>query len=293
MKNNNEDKIGKRKYEALKSFDLINLTEESIEIFNNQFSISIGEAIKQVASYEKSMPENNPEFIEANKAYMNRVRGEVVKKEPIVLTKDMLWRMFKKAYLENEGKQFNYSHRDTLENIKPLIYYFLGDYENFAKCSNVSLLSEPSLKKGILIIGGYGNGKTSIMRAFEKCFIGSNLAFKGFTTNKLVEMYEGLQNPLDKEEFNKITRSGIRYFDDVLTEREASNYGKTNLIKDILEERYNNKLRTYISMNFKDKTNKDLEIGILQLSDKYGDRIYDRVFDMFNIIEFKGNSFRV
>jgi hypothetical protein len=34
MKNNNEDKIGKRKYEALKSFDLENLTEESIEIFN-------------------------------------------------------------------------------------------------------------------------------------------------------------------------------------------------------------------------------------------------------------------
>ena len=131
------------------------------------------------------------------------------------------------------------------------------------------------------------------MRALERSFIGTSVAFKGYTTNELVGMYEGCETPFAKKDFNeRIMHTGTRYFDDVLTERQANNYGKANLMKDILEERYNRKLRTYISCNYDENHVGDIEKGLEQFGDRYGGRVYDRLFDMFNIIEFKGGSRR-
>lgn len=286
-------KIGKRKYEALKKFNLEDMNEDDLMVFNSTFKQTLGESIKQIEAYEKDNQTLSEEQLKKNKERLKRIRQPEVDKEKVVLTKDMLWGMFKNSFKKNEWKEFDTSDPTTIENIKPLFYYFIGDIDNFKKCQNVSSISKPDLRKGLLIIGGYGNGKTSIMRALETCFINTNLAFRGYTTNELVSMYESCEKPMDKDEFNKKMNSGTRYFDDVMTEREASNYGKANLLKDILEERYNKRLRTYISLNYKQGTGEDLEQGLLQLSDKYGSRIYDRIFDMFNVVQFKGKSFRV
>lgn len=283
--------IGRRKYEALKVLDLENLTDDTLEAFNLQFkNLTVGEALKLIKDYESDKSNYIPNKKEIQE-YWKRVYSEPEKKELPYMTKEWLWKMFTHNFLRNEKTEFS-QDKNSLENIKPLVYYFIGDEDEFKKCANVSGISEPSLKKGLLIIGGYGNGKTSIMRAFEKSLLKTNIRFKGYTANEAVNMFEACTTPEEKDDFYRNMKRGTLYFDDVLTEREASNYGKSDLFKEILEERYNRRKRTYITCNYKDGTNNDLKQGIEQFGQRYGSRVYDRIFDMFNIIEFKGKSFR-
>lgn len=281
--------IGRHKYNKLKSYNFNEMTTEQMVEFRHRNKISVADAQKQIKKYE-SKNNLNQEQNEKSKEYFKKVReGKVEEKKE--MTKEWLWNNFKLEFLKQNKVKYS-TNKIHLENIKPLIYYFIGDFDNFNKCENLSKISEASLNKGLLIIGGYGNGKTSTMRAFEAVLKNTNIIFKGYSANELVTMYEGCQNPLDKKEFQRISVKGTRYFDDVLTERMASNYGKSNIIKDILEERYSKKLRTYISINHKEGFGQDMNKSIEQIGEKYGSRVYDRIFDMFNIIEFKGSSFR-
>jgi DNA replication protein DnaC len=287
--------IGKRKYQALKALDLENLTDETLEAFNLQFkNITVAQALKMIEAYETEYT-TAEDYKKTVSEYFKKINQPKEKQEVKIMTKEWLWNNFSHHYLKNEG--VNYSQdQDSIENIKPIIYYFIGDFENFQKCINVSKLSIPSFEKGLLIIGGYGNGKTSVMRAIELSLRNTNVAFKGYSANKIVSMYEACQNNFDKEEFYKTVLRGVRYFDDVLTEADASNYGKKTLFKDILEERNHLKRRTYITCNYAEgidiKSENLLEVSLEQFATKYGSRVYDRLFSDFNIIEFKGKSFR-
>lgn len=285
--------IGKRKYKALKDLDLENITEKNLEIFKAQFkNLTVAEALKMISSYETKYTHTTVEQTESIKDYYRKIREPQPKKKVKTLSKEILWKLFIENFKKNEGVDFS-KDSNSLENIKPLIYYFIGDLENFKKCKNVSELSKPSLKKGLLIIGGYGNGKTSIMKALERSLKQTNIVFRGYTTNEIVTMYEAIESNIDKEIYHKKFKTGTIYFDDVLTEREASNYGKIDLMKEVLEERYAKKLRTYITCNYKDGTGEDIKEGLHQFGLRYGSRVYDRLFEMFNIVEFKGKSFRL
>ena len=301
--------IGRNKYQYLKSFNFDEMDEFEMVDFREKNNYSVTEAIKQLDKYEKKNSINQKPTKEVED-YLKTVLHPIKQKKS-TMTKEWLYNSFKQSYLKNEGTSFNdfnivagngndtkKINSDVINNIKPLIYYFIGDFENFKKCENLSKISEPSLDKGLLIIGGYGNGKTSIMRALEDVLKTTNVSFKGFTANEIVKIYEQANNPLDKAEFDRITSRGTRYFDDILTERQASNYGKQNLFKDIFEERYNKGRRTYISCNYLDEniekgiSKENLNMSLIQFGEKYGSRVYDRLFAMFNIIEFKGRSFR-
>ncbi|OIQ22174.1 MAG: hypothetical protein BM557_02020 [Flavobacterium sp. MedPE-SWcel] len=109
--------------------------------------------------------------------------------------------------------------------------------------------------------------------------------------------FKGIQR---KEiDFETLMWKGSRYFDDLKTERIASNYGKVNIFKELLEERYNRvdpktkkRLKTFVTCNFKEGFEDNLEKAVDEFGEKYGSRVWDRMFEMFNIIEFKGKSFR-
>lgn len=277
--------IGRHKYNFLKSLDLENINDENLKQLELECpGLKVSKALQQIKHYETVNTS-------AAQGYKPLPPREKIKREPVKLDKESLWKLFTANYFNNEGVGYSKSP-ESVENIKPLIYYFIGDEENFKRCKNVSLKSAPSLSKGLLIIGGYGNGKTSVLKALEASLFNSNVKFKGFTANEVVSRYEALKSEIEKEEFWKLMCTGTRYFDDLLTEREASNYGKVDLFKDILEKRYADNKRTYITMNYKDGTNNDLDEGLQQLGERYGSRVYDRLFKMFNIIEFKGKSFR-
>lgn len=282
--------IGKHKYQALVSLDLNNLDEATIERLEKHHKLTVGEALKLISEYEGQFiikSKDHPSVLE----YFNKVNQPEAVKEKIIITKEWLWERFIKNYKINEGISFK-STPDTIENIKPLFLYFIGDEENFVKCKNVSLKSKPSLDKGLLIIGDKGNGKTTVMRAIGDSLKSTNVSFITKPTNDIVDMYEACSNEFDKSEFWKYVTTGVINFDDLLTERDANNYGKIILMKDVIEKRYDKKKRTYVTCNFHDEHPENLDEGLKQIYTKYGSRAYDRIFSMFNIIVFKGKSFR-
>ena len=73
-----------------------------------------------------------------------------------------------------------------------------------------------------------------------------------------------------------------------MTESTASNYGKLEIFKDLFEMRYTNRAKTLISLNYAGTLDETLD----EISKKYGERVYDRLFEMFNIIELHGESLR-
>jgi hypothetical protein len=273
--------IGIHKYQFLKTLKQEELSEEQK---------------KQIDNFENRNKNQDlsPEKFENLKNYLQSVR-KPQQKVQVSFSALQLWNMFIENFEKVNQKPFvKIGGRDglTVKNLEPLLYYFSKD-DRFFKCENLSRLSVPSFDKGLLIIGNYGNGKTSTMKVFEHIFKGvPGYTFNGFTTNEAVTLFEKCKDDIDRDEFEKKMWLGTRYFDDLKTERIASNFGKVNLFKEILEERYSKKSKTYCTANFKDGFKDNIEEAVFELSEKYGERVYDRAFEMFNIIEFKGESFR-
>lgn len=276
--------IGWHKYNNLKSLPQSTLTEIEINQINDFES--------------KHSTQNNPSG--SLKKYISNMLS--TKEESSFKTTPLrLWNVFKHNFFEVTRREWE-KNDFTSKNLEVLIYYF-SQNEKFFKCENLSKLSEPSFNKGLLIVGTYGNGKTSVMKTFERVFKTTRgVSFKGYTANEIVTMYEKCSDSVLKAEFNSKVNSGSRYFDDVKTERQASNFGKVNLFKDILETRYNNRItlvngvekvnKTFITMNYKEGYEGNLQVAIDEMGELYGGRVYDRLFDMFNVVEFKGISFR-
>jgi len=266
--------IGYNKYQNLKNLPYATLTDLEKS---------------QIEGFEqKNMP--SLEQREWSKNYIANMLSQKEEK-PFKTTALLLGNVFKTTFVSVHGKEF-VKDEFTTNNILPLVYYFAKDLR-FFECENLSKSSNPSFDKGILIVGTFGNGKTAAMRVFEQIFRTiKGMSFKGYTANEVVTMFEKCNDEISKEDFNKKVNSGQRYFDDIKTERIASNYGKVNIFKDIFETRYNSKLKTFITCNYKEGFEGNVEVALEEFGEKYGGRVYDRLFEMFNVIEFKGKSFR-
>lgn len=219
-------------------------------------------------------------------------------KEKIVITKKLIWNYFLMSYQIVNGKEFEETP-DTVKNIAPVVLYFARDPQFFqserllTRIGKTSL--EPSFKKGLLIFGNYGNGKTSIMLSMCKFMSHYRLKgwFKAAKSHELVTEFEGLQTPSDRTEFFKKYGDFPLYLDDVKKEKIASNFGKVDVVREILEKRYDNNAITHITCNQREgDASVDIEDTLAEFGERYGGHIYDRLFEMFNIIEFKGKSFR-
>ncbi|OHT44456.1 P-loop NTPase family protein [Flavobacterium tructae] len=271
--------IGIHKYNELKSFSSDKLSE-----FQKA----------QIESYESKNAEATSEQIKSRGDYAKKV-FEPKEKVEFSISARKLFDLFKAKFKEINGIPFVKVDGITIKNLEPLIYYFSKD-ERFFSCDNLSDISQPSFDKGLLIIGNYGNGKTSTMKVFESIFRGiPKVGFKSYSANEAVIMFEkctGENADNLRLEFEKTMWYGIKNFDDLKTERIASNYGKVNIFKEILEERYRLKSKTFLVCNFKEGYEDDLQAAVDEIGEKYGGRVWDRVYEMFNIIEFKGKSFR-
>ena len=231
-------------------------------------------------------------------------------KNPKEINVESFFETFQKAYCFYQKKEFNLVKNDGEGRVfvRTLCAYFLNK-NGFYKSPILNKKSVPNLEKGLLVIGNYGTGKTSIFNTFYLMFFNAfkdNICIKtkdellinlghfklnfGFhSSNEIVREFECLKSPEERNVFWKKYGNGTRYFDDLTTEHQASNFGKIELFKDILEARYSNKTKTFISLNFHGNS---VEETLDFLAEKYGERVYDRLFEMFNIIELKGKSFR-
>ena len=221
-----EKTITRRKYEFLKSFESLTDSEQ-----------------KEVDHYEA----NAITVFEKPKPAETKAKP----KEKIVITKKHIWKNFKLSYELMNGKPFQETP-DTLKNIAPVILYFSHDPDFFksdrllTRIGNTDL--KPNFSKGLLIFGNYGNGKTSIMMAMHKFMSHYRLRgwFKACKSHEMVTEFEGLETPSDRTEFFKKYGKHPLYLDDVKKEKIASNFGKVDVIREIIEKRYDNNSVTHI-----------------------------------------------
>lgn len=162
------------------------------------------------------------------------------------------------------------------EQFDKLIDYFTGNEE-----------------KGLMLIGGVGCGKTTLMKSFEwnpkasyavkSCNEISELfaASKGKDGGgyEAIKFLKGLMNG-QRNDFNQ-TDYGI-CFDDFGTETVKKHFGnESNVMEEILLARYQKKelwKYTHITTNLNAK----------DIIDNYGERVASRMREMFHQIPFKG-----
>ncbi|NEW81674.1 MAG: ATPase [Mariniphaga sp.] len=192
------------------------------------------------------------------------------------------------VWLEQKGKMLFGDHfsvfREDHELIFKLLVYAIGDVENTTR-------QNLSLKKGILLTGPVGCGKTSLMTLIKPFFAAEK--------QYVIKSVRDITFEFEKEGFLVINRysnlafcnppfSGINSafcFDDLGIEQPIKYYGnQCNVMAEILLSRYDQFIRkgvlTHITTN----------LAASELESMYGSRLRSRMREMFNLVAFDRNS---
>jgi len=183
---------------------------------------------------------------------------------------------------------------ETSEILRILLLYFSGQKEG-ANNKNESCGKLISLSKGIFLVGGVGVGKSLIFEIF-KIYTTQVLKKNGFqyhSANSIIDflnidgkVYYNLfkENRQDENTIKPITC----YIDDIASKNEIVKHFGTeyNAIQELISIRYE------VFIRHKKLTHLSTNIFPQQLKEIYGSRVIDRMREMFNIIELKGESFR-
>ena len=152
------------------------------------------------------------------------------------------------------------------------------------------LFTEPTTKFGILLCGGVGNGKSSMMYALQNLIRSLVIPLNGNTTfdtwGMRVESAKFIYNQVkvDSQEYRQIQNTNMLGIDD-LGEEETTliNYGnRVTPVIDLISYRYCRMLFTMVTTN----------LTPAQIRATYGDRIADRFNEMMLILPYKNPSFR-
>ncbi|MEB3344327.1 hypothetical protein U6A24_02585 [Aquimarina gracilis] len=144
------------------------------------------------------------------------------------------------------------------------------------------------LRKGLFVFGSQGTGKTSsfkIMQNVSKEYSLKQVWTPIVYTQKVVEQFNLAESGKTDYVIQYFSK-GKFMFDDLGAEKEASNFGKEDIFGRIMELRYNQFLqkgtKTFVTSN----------LNFEDIKNRYGTRLYDRFYQMFNVLELGGESKR-
>lgn len=147
-------------------------------------------------------------------------------------------------------------------------------------------------KKGLLIVGGIGVGKSAMMKIMQRIFKDTNSRFRLVNAYELKDLSELYTIAQVKEMYGYDLKSDL-YIDDIGFSVDVKRYGNTvNIITELLMERYdlfiNSGFKTHLSSNLKTAITNDIS-NTPTLKTMYGARILDRMKEMCEVINFKGD----
>jgi DNA replication protein DnaC len=188
------------------------------------------------------------------------------------MTKEQAYNMLRASYMTEvtyRRKNFN-DDAETKKNIMAV----------------AKILTDDNSKCGIMLCGLCGNGKTTMLRAFQNLL--NFLISTGYVENNkgiaIEEAKHIVRISKDWDSFDKIRKEQMLGIEDMGEEpAEVLSYGNiSSPLIDLLEYRYNNQLFTFITTN----------MPMTKIRDKYGLRIVDRLSEMLDLVVFENNSYR-
>lgn len=217
--------------------------------------------------------------------HYRQVREEYSRKlreEPQVLsfTAEELFERYS-ATLNEDGKPFGQCMSPEFEAIvKRICCYFAND-------ARFEMYADMKLRKGLLLCGGKGIGKTTLLKFFRRNAVAS---FKvtscrdveadfSIDGDEALREYSGnLKIAMNSDPFG---HKQIGYcFDDLGTEDQSKHYGRIkNVMETVILNRYD------MGLPFK-TTHITTNLDAQGLRDRYDGRAIDRMREMFNIIDF-------
>lgn len=273
--------------------------------------------------YWNELVKKSHEFDEELKQWQGTAIEELTKKaepeRPSFISKTHLIKLIVSEYEFLNNRSFDTSD-DSITFIRLLIdYHFnhevFGEKENIFSQSKLLTRSigaekiDIRLNKSLFVVGGFGVGKTSITKAFQSVIFNSHerlikdvnnhdfhlRTYKDFYTGfHLVTAREivAMKDKKQEDRYEDIIKYKNVVIDDLFAEDKS--FGKEVLV-DFMERRYENKeTKTHIICNYATPENKIQDVlapgGAYQL--RYGDRLFDRAFEMYNVVEMKGKSKR-
>ena len=202
--------------------------------------------------------------------------------------KKIFWRVANKTAQRELNTEFVVDEENKLQ-VSQFVAYITG---------NIDVMQELNIdpRKGVLIMGNPGSGKSMLFRIAKECLKNEEYKkyfkhFNMYNTEHTGKMYmkEGDQGI---EKFTKLHIAGasgemhnVICFDDLGAEEIKNNYGnKKEVMVDIILERYDHLITHGLVTHF--TTN--LTMG--EIEERYSTRIRSRLTQMCNIITLGGSS---
>jgi len=177
------------------------------------------------------------------------------------------------VFAEIEIKRLGKTHKFIIDKSNENILKWLYSYSTGTKSTQFNI----DFNKGILLIGGFGVGKTLIMKAyislinsFDKKIIKSYHSKELTIILPEVGLHTLLKKPLFVDDIGKENRE-VKVFGTIIQP-----------FVDLISLRYEHNTWNFATANYKLDT----------LKEKYGETITDRMKDIYNIIELNGKSKR-
>lgn len=181
------------------------------------------------------------------------------------------------AIFSRKGEEFKMDETNT-DLIHAMCLYF-AEEKAFETCK-IQSLNGLSLNKGLMLIGSYGFGKSILFDVFRSMYLPN-----GFTTASTNEISLKYQ-----EQGADVLREYMKHnicLDDLGSEEKVSHYEQSKFImKTVLEERY------LQHQHFGWKTHASTNLTPEELGQKYGERIYSRLHELFNFVIVNGDDRR-
>lgn len=148
----------------------------------------------------------------------------------------------------------------------------LDDYTD--KIEKVTRWLKNSPKRGLLLMGSVGNGKSTMLHTI-KYLIGYKASL-----SDAIDIYDYFKQHGTMRLWNEY----LVIIDDLGAEPvRCTNYGEEhNPLAKLLLHRYDKQLTTIIATN----------LNLQDIQDRYGDRVLDRMYEMFDVIIYKRESYR-
>ena len=173
---------------------------------------------------------------------------------------------------ERFGKEFRILPDDH-RILYSLVNYFIQEKE---ACKELEL----DLRKGILLTGPVGCGKTALM-ALMRDLVPHQMPYKIIPARNLVFAFSHLAHKVIEDYGD----GGYYCFDDLGVEPMGRYYGRDcNVMGEVLISRYE------LFRKYKKRTHITTNLNAGELEERYGSRVRSRMREMFNLLSFPSQA---